>query len=132
MGMTDPISDMFTRIRNGLGVGIDIVEVPYSSLKERITKILHEEGFIEGYKIGVSDSFKSIFVHLKYRNDKKPIINQIKRISKPGCRVYMGKEEIPFVRNGFGIAIVSTSKGVMTNVKAKKAGLGGELLATIW
>jgi small subunit ribosomal protein S8 len=132
MLINDPIADMFTRIRNGLGVQTDIVEVPHSRIKERIAEILAEEGFIEGFEIGKAGSFRSLFLKLKYGGDRKPVINEIKRVSKPGRRIYVQKDAVPRVTNGFGIAILSTSKGVMTYGKARKAGVGGELIATVW
>jgi small subunit ribosomal protein S8 len=131
MVINDPIADMFTRIRNGLGVKMDVVEVPHSVFKERIAEILVEEGFIDGFEVGKAGSFKSLFLKLKYGGGK-PVINEIKRVSKPGRRVYVPKDGIARVTNGFGIAILSTSQGVMTNMKARKAGVGGELIATVW
>jgi len=132
MGMTDPIADMFTRIRNGLGVRLDIVECDHSGIKERLAELLQREGFISGYEVGTNGKFKKLFLKLKYADDRKPVINEIKRVSKPGRRVYVGKDEMPRVTNGFGIAILSTSMGVLTNVQARKAGVGGELIATVW
>jgi len=132
MGMTDPIADMFTRIRNGLGVKSDIVEIQHSGIKERIAQILLNEGFLGGYEIGGAGIQRKLFIKLKYAEDLRPVINEIKRVSKPGRRIYVGKDELPRVTSGFGIAILSTPKGLMTNVQAKKAGVGGELIGTVW
>ena len=123
--MTDPIADMLTRIRNANQMRYKEVEVPASKIKEDIARILKEEGFISDYKIKKNNIQNIIVLTLKYNNG-------LKRISKPGLRVYAKSEEIPTVLNGLGIAIVSTSKGVMTGKEAKKESLGGEVLAYIW
>ncbi len=129
--MTDPIADMLTRIRNANQMRYKEVEVPASKIKEDIARILKEEGFISDYKIKKNNIQNIIVLTLKY-NNKERIITGLKRISKPGLRVYAKSEEIPTVLNGLGIAIVSTSKGVMTGKEAKKESLGGEVLAYIW
>ena len=132
MGMTDSIADMLTRVRNGLRAQLDVVEVPHSKMNERLAEILVEEGFLAGFHIGMHDVRKGLFVTLKYGDDRAPIISEIKRVSKPGRRVYVRRDALPRVVSGFGMSILSTSKGVMTSMAAKKAGLGGELIATVW
>ena len=131
INLTDPIADMLTRIRNANQMRYKEVEVPASKIKEDIARILKEEGFISDYKIKKNNIQNIIVLTLKY-NNKERIITGLKRISKPGLRVYAKSEEIPTVLNGLGIAIVSTSKGVMTGKEAKKESLGGEVLAYIW
>ncbi len=129
--MTDPIADMLTRIRNANQMRYAEVEVPASKMKEEIARILKEEGYIADYKIEKGDVQNNIVLNLKY--DKKTrVITGIKRISKPGLRVYAKASEMPQVLNGLGIAIVSTSKGVMTGKDAKAKSLGGEVLAYVW
>ena len=130
--VTDTIADMLTRIRNANSMGYTNVTVPASNLKEDIAKILKEEGFINDYKVKSEDSKKNIEITLKYGNKKERVITGLKRISKPGLRVYVTCEELPRVLNGFGIAIISTSKGLMTDKEARKQKLGGEVLAYIW
>lgn len=129
--MTDPIADMLTRIRNANQMRYTEVRVPASNIKEEIAKILKQEGYIENYKIEKDDVQNTIILNLKY--DKRArVITGLKRISKPGLRVYAKAAEMPQVLNGLGIAIVSTSKGVMTGRDAKKQSLGGEVLAYVW
>ena len=130
--VTDTIADMLTRIRNANSMGYTNVTVPASNLKEGIAKILKEEGFINDYKVKSEDSKKNIELTLKYGNKKERVITGLKRISKPGLRVYVTCDELPRVLNGFGIAIISTSKGLMTDKEARKQKLGGEVLAYIW
>lgn len=132
MGMTDPIADMFTRVRNGLQAHLDIVEVTHSTFNERLAELLVQEGFVESFHVGKHETRKALFIKLKYGPDRAPVISEIKRVSKPGRRVYVRRDAIPRVVSGFGLAILSTSKGVMTSMAAKKAGLGGELIATVW
>ena len=129
--MTDPIADMLTRIRNANQMRYKEVEIPASKIKEEISRILKAEGFISDYKIKKNNIQNIIVLTLKY-NNKERIISGLKRISKPGLRVYAKSEEIPTVLNGLGIAIVSTSKGVMTGKEAKENSLGGEVLAYVW
>ena len=132
--MTDPIADMLTRIRNASRVGKQEVFVPFSKIKLGIVKILKKEGFVEDYselKPDATNKFGGINITLKYE-DNASVIGSLKRISSPGRRVYVAKDKIPAVRNNFGIAIISTSQGVMTNKEAKKSGLGGELLCEIY
>ena len=129
--MTDPIADMLTRIRNANQNRAANVVIPTSKVKEEIAKILKDEGFIEDYKIDGAGVQKNITLTLKYKN-KERVITGLKRISKPGLRVYAGKDEIPTVLNGLGIAIISTSKGIVTDKKARELSLGGEVIAYIW
>jgi len=130
--VTDPIADMLTRIRNANQMRYTEVEVPASKIKEDIAKILTEEGYINGYKIVDGNVQNTIVLNLKYGDKKERVITGLKRISKPGLRVYAKADEVPQVLNGLGIAIVSTSQGVMTGKDAKAKRLGGEVLAYIW
>ncbi len=132
MAITDPIADMLTRIRNALTIRQESVMIPVSNIKVAMADILLREGYIKSYKIVKEGKFDSIKVSLKYTADKKSVISGLKRISKPGLRVYAGKEELPRVLDGLGIAIVSTSGGIMTDKEARKAGLGGEVLCFVW
>ena len=130
--VTDPIADMLTRIRNANAMRYKQVEIPASNLKIEIAKILKEEGFVADYKIKENNIQNIIVLTLKYGPNKERVITGLKRISKPGLRVYAKNEEIPKVLNGLGIAIISTSKGLMTDKEARKNNLGGEVLAYIW
>ncbi len=130
--VTDPIADMLTRIRNANAMRYVEVEIPSSKLKLEITKILKEEGFIKDYKIKKNNVQDIIVLNLKYGENKERVITGLKRISKPGLRVYAKANEVPTVLNGLGIAIISTSKGIMTDKKARELSLGGEVLAYIW
>ncbi len=133
MVLTDPIADMLTRIRNANQMRYTSVEVPASKTKEEIAKILKEEGFISDYKKETHEKQDDMLVlSLKYGQRKERVITGLKRISKPGLRVYAKVDEIPKVLNGLGIAIVSTSKGIITDKKARELGVGGEVLAYIW
>ncbi len=132
MGMTDPISDMLSRIRNAQAVGKDTVDVPLSKLKLRIAEILHNEGYVGEVLVEEgSAAFKSIRIHLKY-HDNRPVIEEIKRYSRPGRREYVGVNDVPRVYQGLGISILSTSKGLLSNHQARKQGVGGELLCTVF
>ncbi len=130
--VTDTIADMLTRIRNANSMGYTDVTVPASKLKIDIAKILKEEGFIKDYKVLSEDVHKVIELTLKYGNRKERVITGLKRISKPGLRVYVKSDEVPKVLNGLGIAIISTSKGIMTDKEARRQNLGGEVLAYVW
>jgi len=131
--MSDPIADMLTRIRNANTAKHDTVDVPASKMKLAIADILLEEGYIKKYELTDNGNFKNIHITLKYGADKnEKIISGIKRISKPGLRVYAGKEDMPKVLGGLGIAIVSTNQGVITDKKARELGVGGEVLAFVW
>ncbi len=129
--MTDPIADMLTRIRNAFMVGHDRVEIPGSIIKGEIARVLTEEGYVENYEITEEGVKKTISIKLKYGPDGKAAIDQIKRISKPSRRVYVGKDDIPRVRGGMGISILSTSSGIMTGVAARSKKIGGEILCTV-
>lgn len=129
--MTDPIADMLTRIRNASAVGKTEVVLPYSKLKFEIAKLLEREGYIKGVE-KTKNKFDEILIKLRYHKNKKSYISQIKRISKPGRRVYAGKDELPIVLDNIGIAIISTSKGIITNKEAKKKKLGGEIICEIY
>ena len=133
MNMTDPIADMLTRIRNGLSAGHESVVVPASKMKVEIAKILKAEGYINNYKVeGENGKSKTITIELKYSPDGQKVISGLKRISKPGLKVYAKVDAVPRVLNGLGIAIISTSKGLMTDRDARKNKLGGEVVAYIW
>ena len=133
MTMSDPIADMLTRIRNANTAKHDTVDIPSSKIKVAIADILVDEGYIEKYDLIDEGNFKTIRVTMKYGSDKnEKVITGIKRISKPGLRVYAGKDEIPSVLGGLGIAILSTNKGIVTDKEAKKLAVGGEVLAFVW
>ena len=132
MSMTDPIADLLTRIRNAQMAGDETVEMPFSKGKAEIVKILEEEGYIFGHTVQHTKPFSTLTVHLKYQAQKDPIIRCIKRVSKPGRRVYTRKDDIPVVLEGLGINILSTSKGVLTGKKAKQEGVGGEILCEVY
>ena len=132
MNMTDPIADMLTRIRNGLHAGMKSVDVPASKVKVEIAKILKSEGYIDNYKVEGEGKDKTITIEFKYAPDGSKVITGLKRISKPGLRVYAGKDEIPTVLGGLGIAILSTNKGIVTDKEARKLQVGGEVLAFVW
>ena len=131
--MSDPIADMLTRIRNANTAKHDTVDVPASKMKLAIANILLEDGYIKKYEIVEDGGFQTIRISLKYNNNKSErIISGIKKISKPGLRIYAGKEDMPKVLGGLGIAIVSTNQGVITDKKARELGVGGEVLAFVW
>ena len=130
--MTDPIADMLTRIRNANQNGAKTVSMPSSKMKEEIARILKGEGFIEEFSIEENDVQNTLTLTLKYGQKKERVINGLKRVSKPGLRVYSKSEELPRVLNGLGIAIISTPQGVMTDKEARKANVGGEVIAYIW
>jgi small subunit ribosomal protein S8 len=132
MTMTDPIADLIVRIKNSIMVSYDKVEVPSSKMKINIVKILKFEGYIRNYKI-IKDSKQDVIViYLKYNEDKSSVIKDLKRVSKPSCRIYSKCKKIPRVLNGLGINIVSTSKGVLTDREARKMGTGGEIICSVW
>jgi len=132
MSMTDPIADLLTKIRNAIGARHKDLTSPLSGIKQEIVKILKEEGYIKDFSIIKEDGKPHIKVLLKYAPSKKSAIAEIKRVSKPGLRVYVGKGEIPKVLNGLGISIISTSKGIMSDRAARDAGVGGELICTVY
>ena len=132
MTMTDPIADMLTRIRNANTVGHDSVDIPASKMKKAIAEILLNEGYIKGYEVIDDNTQGTIRIEMKYAAGKERVISGIKRISKPGLKVYAKANEVPKVLGGLGIAIVSTSKGIMTDKEARKLGVGGEVICYVW
>lgn len=132
MSMTDPISDLLTRIRNALLARHSIVNVPASRMKLEIVKILKDEGYVDNFKVVEDEHQGKISIDLKYGNEGRRAITGLERVSKPGRRVYRGKDEIPEVLNGLGITIISTSKGVMTGKSCRDHGVGGEVLCNVW
>lgn len=133
MTMSDPIADMLTRIRNGNVAKHDTVDVPSSKEKQAIADILVKEGYIKKYDMVTDGNFKTIRIYLKYGKDKNErVITGLKRISKPGLRVYAGKDELPKVLGGLGTAIISTNKGIITDKEARALGVGGEVVAFVW
>jgi small subunit ribosomal protein S8 len=132
MNISDPIADMLTRVRNGLKARHPKVDVPASKLKGEIARILKDEGYILNYKIVDEGPHKAIRVYLKYTAANTPVISHLERVSRPGCRVYVGKGDIPKVLGGLGVNILTTPKGVMTGKMARKEGVGGELLCSVY
>lgn len=137
MTLSDPIADMLTRIRNIAMAGNNIASMPDSKLKQEIARILKEEGYLESYEVvdGKTEGSKVLRVTLKYlgeRRHRRPIISGLQRVSRPGCRVYTSRDDIPYVLSGIGISIISTPKGIMTGHKARKIGVGGEVLCKVW
>lgn len=132
MTMTDPIADILTRIRNALIASYDKVEVPSSKMKIDIVKILKFEGYIRNYKLLKDTKQGSIVIYLKYNEDKSPVIKGLKRISKPSCRIYASSKKVPKTLSNLGITILSTSRGVMTDREARKVGVGGEVVCSVW
>lgn len=130
--LTDPIADMLTRIKNASRARHKVVEMPSSKLKVEIAKILKREGYIEDYEVIASNPYNILKITLRYLPDKRQVIHGLRRISKPGLRVYVKKDEIPRVLGGLGIAIISTSRGLMTDAEARKHGLGGEVICYVW
>ncbi len=129
---TDPIADMLTRIRNANMASLQEVEMPGSKLKIELAKLLKSEGYVEDYSIEEKDNFKTLKITLKYDEKSKPVISNLKRVSRPGLRNYCKAKNIPQVLGGMGIAIISTSKGLLTDRKAKKENVGGEILCYVW
>jgi len=129
---SDPIADMLTRVRNALKARHPKVDIPSSKLKLEIARILKDEGYILNFKLVEEGPQKLIRIYLKYTNGNAPVISEIKRISRPGCRIYVGKEDVPKVLGGLGINILTTSHGVMTGASARKMGVGGEVLCNLW
>ena len=132
MNTTDPIADMLTRIRNANSAKHTTVDIPASNMKRAIAQILFDEGYIKSFEEIKDEKQGIIRVTLKYDENGKRVISGLKRISKPGLRIYVSKDELPQVLNGLGIALISTSKGIMTDKKAREAGLGGEVIAYVW
>jgi small subunit ribosomal protein S8 len=132
MNLTDPVADFLTRVRNAIGARQPKVDVPASRLKLEIARILKDEGYIQNFKATEEEGKKVLRVYLKYGADNQAAINAMKRISRPGCRVYVRRNEIPRVLGGMGINILTTPQGVMTGRQARKAGVGGEVLCEVW
>jgi small subunit ribosomal protein S8 len=135
MSMSDPIADMLTRMRNAIEREHPVVAMPHSKQKEAILKVLHEEGYIEGYEIVAEKPFPVIQVGLKYKGDRRSrrsVLTGLQRVSKPGRRIYVGKDEIPWVLSGMGTAVLTTSRGIMTDQQARRLGIGGEVLCKVW
>ena len=129
--LTDPVSDFLTRLKNACRAGLEEFTAPHSKFKADIAKILEEEGYIWNYEVVTSGKFPEIKVKVRY-NEERPVLTDLKRVSRPGRREYVGSGEIPRVLNGLGIAILSTSRGVMTGARAKRENIGGEVLAYVW
>lgn len=132
MSMTDPVADLLTRLRNATMAKHGSVTIPMSMLKLNIVKILKDEGFIRGFEIRDGQPQSQIIVALGYDQNRHGLIHGLRRVSSPGCRIYVGKDKLPKIRNGLGIAIVSTSRGVMSDAQARVAGVGGEFLCEVW
>lgn len=132
MAVSDPIADFLNRIKNGQKARFDKVDIPASRMKTSIARILKEEGYIRNFKLLKDNKQGILRIHLKYDENREGSIMGVKRISKPGCRVYVGHENIPRTMNGMGVAILSTSRGIMTDRHARKECIGGELLCSIW
>jgi small subunit ribosomal protein S8 len=132
MTMTDPIADLLTRIRNAVLAKHDRLDVPSSKLKLEVCRLLQQEGFIESFRLVESQPQSTIRVYLRYDEEGTPAIQHVARISKPGRRVYSGADDVPSVRNGMGVGIISTSQGLLTDVEARERRVGGELLCEIW
>jgi small subunit ribosomal protein S8 len=132
MNLTDPVADFLTRIRNSIRARHQKLDVPASKLKAEIARILKEEGYIANYKLAEEEGQKLLRVYLKYGPNNEAVIRDLKRVSRPGCRVYIGKDEIKRVQGGLGISIMTTPKGVMTGRQARREGVGGEILCEVW
>ncbi len=132
MQITDPIADLLTRIRNASTAKHDTVDIPASNMKKAITQILLDEGYIKGFQVIEDNKQGMIKITLKYTDNKTPVISGMRRVSKPGLRIYTNREDMPKVMKGLGVAILSTSKGVMTDKQARKENVGGEVLAFVW
>ena len=132
MNMTDPVADMVSRIRNGVRAKLPKVDVPSSKLKVEIARILKDEGYISNFKVNEDDKQNMLRVFLKYGPGMERVITDVQRVSRPGCRIYCGKDQIPRVYGGLGINILSTSRGLMTGRSAAREGVGGEILVNVW
>jgi small subunit ribosomal protein S8 len=132
MNMTDPVADMITRIRNGVRAKLPKVDIPSSKLKVEIARILKDEGYVQNYKLTEDQRQGILRVFLKYGPGMERVITDLQRVSRPGCRIYCGKDQIPRVYGGLGINILSTSRGVMTGRTAAREGVGGEILVNVW
>lgn len=132
MSMTDPIADLLTRIRNGAQARKEHVDVPFSRVKAKIVDVLSHEGYLSGGTTVEKDGHMHLRVALKYDNARKPVITGIQRVSRPSLRVYVGSDEIPQVRRGLGVHVVSTNKGIVTDREARRQGVGGEVVCSVW
>lgn len=132
MSMTDPIADMLTRIRNANTAKIQKIDIPSSNLKVSIASVLRSEGFIKNYNVIADEKQGILRIYLKFIDEKEGVFTEIRKVSKPGSRAYVNKNSIPKVKNGLGVAILSTSKGVVTDKVAREAGIGGEVICTVW
>ena len=132
MNMTDPVADMISRIRNGVRAKLPRVDVPSSKLKVEIARILKDEGYVSNFKVTADDKQGVLRVYLKYGPGMERVITDLQRVSRPGCRIYCGKDQIPRVYGGLGINILSTSRGLMTGRSAAREGVGGEILCNVW
>ena len=132
MAISDPIADMLTRVRNAAMVKHDSVLVPSSTVKIAVAKILKEEGFIADYEVVKGKPHRMLKIHLRYDEKGLPLLNGLERVSKPGLKIYIQRKEVPRVYGGLGIAIISTSKGIMTGQQARRQGIGGEILCNVW
>lgn len=132
MSQTDPIADMLTRVRNANRALHPRAEMPASRMKVELARILKDEGYIADYRLVKGESYDTLVIELKYTEDRRRVISQLKRVSKPGRRIYAGKDKLPKVLGGLGIAVLSTSRGVMTALEAKRQGVGGEVVCFVW
>ncbi len=132
MSMTDPIADMLTRLRNAINRRHASVDIPHSKMKEHIARILYEEGFVQGVEIVPDGNFRNIRVHLKYTEERRPVMTHLKRLSRPGRRLYAGSKHVPRALGGMGIVIVSTPRGLLTGTRARRENVGGELICEVW
>lgn len=130
--LTDPIADMLTRVRNALSALHDVVEMPSSALKQRVVEVLVDEGYLTGYELVESSDHPTLRVNLKYDDDRRPAIAGVERVSRPGRRVYVPADRIPKVRGGMGTTVLSTSRGVITGHTARRLGIGGEVICSVW
>lgn len=130
--MTDPISDMLTRIKNALAVGHSEVTLPTSKIKKSLAEVLLANGYLDNVEVVEAKPANQLKLTLKYTDDRQPVISEIKRVSKPSCRVYVGSKDIPQILNGFGLSVLSTSAGILTGSEARSKHLGGELLCELW
>jgi small subunit ribosomal protein S8 len=132
MSMTDPIADMLTRLRNAINRRHPSVDIPHSKMKESIAHILHEEGFVQSVEIVPDGNFRAIRIHLKYTDERRPVLTHLKRLSTPGRRLYSGADRIPRALGGMGVVILSTPRGIITGTRARRENVGGELICEVW
>jgi small subunit ribosomal protein S8 len=132
MSITDPVADMLTRMRNAIAVRQNYVVMPTSRLKQAIAQVLKDEGYISRFEVIRAGRFPALRIYFKYAEDKEPVLRELHRISKPGCRVYTKSDNIPWVKSGFGTVILSTPRGVLSGQEARRLGVGGEVLCEVW